>query len=317
MIQGLGESTTDAATDELLHVLDNPTRVAILLALWEAYHPPNRGASLSFSELYEAVDFDGTGNFNYHLEKLLGSLVRRTDDGYALTGPGSHTARTLATGELLDDTTLEFTEIDVGCPVCESRIKFSYAERLFIATCSACPGLWEPEPGRGFVFQCTLPPHGLTKQSPEDVFHRAVTYDLHRFRMFMDGVCPRCAGDVERSVAVCHSHMPESCAPCPHCHHHHQFEVVSTCPHCKGFTQGPLPIAVLALPVVKRQLANHDGASRFACWDTVERAMTVTEAFETRQPLNMAVTVPVADGRVDVVLDADLQVLEWDYSRQD
>jgi hypothetical protein len=37
---------------------------------------------MPFSELYEAVDVDDPGKFNYHRKKLLGRFVRKDEDGY-------------------------------------------------------------------------------------------------------------------------------------------------------------------------------------------------------------------------------------------
>lgn len=50
--------------------LSDESRLAILPALWEAYEPFADNNALSFSELREQVEYETSGNFSYHLEKL-------------------------------------------------------------------------------------------------------------------------------------------------------------------------------------------------------------------------------------------------------
>ncbi|QRV14078.1 helix-turn-helix transcriptional regulator [Haloterrigena salifodinae] len=63
--------------EEAFRLLGHEIRVQILLALWRA-----SDHALGFSELYDAVDVDDSGQFTYHLSKLEGrSRAGRTRDG--------------------------------------------------------------------------------------------------------------------------------------------------------------------------------------------------------------------------------------------
>lgn len=64
------------APDDAFAVLGNETRLGILRALWDAYNPQETDNSVPFSEFYDRVGFDDTGNFNYRLGKLTGDFVR-------------------------------------------------------------------------------------------------------------------------------------------------------------------------------------------------------------------------------------------------
>lgn len=75
----VGEQTTDA-----FEILGNDTRLAILLALWEAKEPgppfaePSERA-VSFSELRDRVGVKDSGQFNYNLDKLVGAFIEQAE----------------------------------------------------------------------------------------------------------------------------------------------------------------------------------------------------------------------------------------------
>lgn len=78
----VGERTTEG-----FEMLGSNTRLAILLALWQAQDPsppPSEQSDpdVSFSALRERVGIRDSGQFNYHLDKLVGTFVEQTDAGY-------------------------------------------------------------------------------------------------------------------------------------------------------------------------------------------------------------------------------------------
>ncbi|MFT4933083.1 MAG: DNA-binding transcriptional ArsR family regulator, partial [Natronomonas sp.] len=68
---------TETEAEEVFAVLADDTRVAILQALWET-----EDYEASFSELRDAVGMRDSGQFNYHLDKLVGPFVAKAEDGY-------------------------------------------------------------------------------------------------------------------------------------------------------------------------------------------------------------------------------------------
>lgn len=52
--------------DDAFTLLGNETRIEILQALWDVSDPHVDDDAVSFSDLYERVGIEGTGNFNYH-----------------------------------------------------------------------------------------------------------------------------------------------------------------------------------------------------------------------------------------------------------
>ncbi|MGA9402739.1 DUF7347 domain-containing protein, partial [Haladaptatus sp.] len=75
------EIVTSEPEDEELRnafqLLANETRLKILYVLWNA---PNWTAT--FTELKEAVGMRDSGGFQYHLNALDGTFLRKTEDGY-------------------------------------------------------------------------------------------------------------------------------------------------------------------------------------------------------------------------------------------
>jgi hypothetical protein len=67
----------------VFEALASETRIEILEALGD---PP--GETMSFAELYEAISIDDSGNFSYHLNKLLGTFVRKEGEEYLLSHAG-------------------------------------------------------------------------------------------------------------------------------------------------------------------------------------------------------------------------------------
>lgn len=68
---------------DLFELLSDGTRRRIIDVLYQSSE-----SSLRFSELTRRVDVHDTGRFNYHLRRLRGTLVRKTEDGYRLTDRG-------------------------------------------------------------------------------------------------------------------------------------------------------------------------------------------------------------------------------------
>lgn len=78
----------DAALAALFDLLSDETRLRIVsaLAAYEHAHPDDPG--IRFAALRERVDARDSGRFNYHLRKLDGILVEKSETGYALTPVG-------------------------------------------------------------------------------------------------------------------------------------------------------------------------------------------------------------------------------------
>ena len=107
------DRATHAEADRATHTGDDPpapatvfellgheARVEVFEALCEAERSagtdrPDGAHRLAFSALRARASVDDSGRFAYHLERLTGVLLDRTDDGYALTATGRTLCRAL------------------------------------------------------------------------------------------------------------------------------------------------------------------------------------------------------------------------------
>lgn len=310
MTDPLSQCPTELAADSPYDVLGNRTRLEILLALWVAHEPPGPREGLSFSELYDNVDFDDTGNFSYHLEKLQGDFIKDSIDGYFLTINGLRLVRTFITGELANSTSLDRTPIEECCPICGANLSITYHKQQLIARCDDCPGIRRSPDGEGVVFQCTLPPVGVTGRNPTAVFRRGVTYELHRIESFLRNVCPRCAGDVQLSVSGCFTHDTTTEGLCTECDRINLVDVVGVCRQCKTFGRSPVALAVLANPVVRFRLDADLRSEPFATWSSVHRAFGFAERIEQTEPVHVGVQIPAKEDGMNVIVDESCSVVE-------
>ena len=113
--------------------------------LWEAYDPTANDNAVSFSELYDRVEYDTTANSSYHLDKLEGHFVRKTDDGYVLRRGGRNIVQAIIAGTGLEDPTFEPTEIDASCEVCGAPTAITYEQERVYQICTECEGRSSPE----------------------------------------------------------------------------------------------------------------------------------------------------------------------------
>ena len=82
-------SSQPTLTDQtsLFSLLADENRLRILRALYESSGPDGE-TGLSFSTLRREAEFRDSGKFNYHLNRLRGPLIEKTDSCYRLTPHG-------------------------------------------------------------------------------------------------------------------------------------------------------------------------------------------------------------------------------------
>ena len=80
---------------ETLDVLSEPSRLEILLALYDSDEP------MAYSALLDATTIGDKGRFNYHLRTLREYFVSQSDDGYRLTEVGEQLVDAVVTNDRL------------------------------------------------------------------------------------------------------------------------------------------------------------------------------------------------------------------------
>lgn len=178
------ESTsTDAFT-----LLGNEIRVEVLRILGDAY--VERGSSrLSFSELRSRTNTDDPGNLTYHLRKLVGHLIEKTDDGYALRSEGIRLYESMRAGIFDQPKELERRSVDAGfdCHYCQSLVEATFTATRVDIECPDC----------GFIYVRAL------NELPLDAFEDAAAF-FTQFGKYIHfktlwvarGVCTTCGNAV-------------------------------------------------------------------------------------------------------------------------
>ena len=114
----MSESTEQDETEKIppedaFSLLGNETRIGIIQALWQTGND-----RVSFSELRDRADVADSGQFNYHLDKLVGTFVHRDENGYELTYAGRQIIGAILDGTYTKRAEIEPFEIGGSCSIC-------------------------------------------------------------------------------------------------------------------------------------------------------------------------------------------------------
>ncbi|MFB6191788.1 MAG: ArsR/SmtB family transcription factor [Haloarculaceae archaeon] len=212
---------------EAFAALGNETRLRILQALGEAGEP------LSFSDLRGLVGTRDSGQFNYHLGKLEGHFIARTDDGYRLRRAGSRIVEAISSGTVTDSPVVPRTPIDGECPYCDAPIEARYHQERLELFCSECSGTWGGDrPDHwGYLGFHSLPPAGLERRTLEEAARAAWTWQNLRILSISSGICPSCSAAIDRWAEVCGDHDPVD-GHCGRCNRRHAAQYRFRCTNC-------------------------------------------------------------------------------------
>lgn len=200
--------------------------------------PATPDDALSFTELRKAVGLSPGAEFNYHLEKVTGHFVWKTDDGYELCQPGARVVEAVLSGIITEEPTLEPTRLEFACQLCGAPTIVSYREEWVSLFCTECEGFYGQPPAElpvpvelstnGYLGGYSLSPAGLQGRSAIDVFETAATWEMSNILAQSQGVCMRCSAPLEVSTEVCAEH-DDSETFCGQCGRRYAVGVDVTC----------------------------------------------------------------------------------------
>lgn len=304
------DGDTSLAPDEAFGLLGNDTRVDILQTLWDEFESGRGDNTVSYSELFDQVDYHDSGNFSYHLEKLTGPFIRQTAEGYELKQTGINVVRAVVTGTVIDDPAFGPTAIDTACPMCGSPIEVAYSDEIMTVTCSDCPGMmqWDGDPGVLFIGM--IPPSLIDDRSVEEAFRAAVRYTTYQLAALYDGVCPHCSGVPDRRLGICRDHQPGTASLCPNCDRDHLAEARMVCRTCKWRVFPPVTVTVLTDPDVIAVYHERGVEHRFPTWEWIVRSFEFREELVSEDPLRVRCVLPAGDDTLRLTLDEDVNIIE-------
>ena len=310
--------TTEAngvSPEEAFAILGDETRLNIVRVLWRAgaFHEyddvDDTAGTLSFSELRRRVDVDDNGRFNYHLSKLVPHFVRKTDEGYRLSGGGKRIARTVVAISGEHDVDVA-GEVDAACPACGGDVTVTYEDQWLRFTCTRCDGLFGDAAPNGTLLNAPFPPPGLVGRTPEDALGTELYRCMLDLTSMMQGVCPECASAVRGSLSVCDEHdaaLGQSCSTC-----RTPFAAWGDlrCGTCLFAKRLPVELCAMALPPVIGFLyargTNVLAPSLDDLFEVVRSRVTTTV---TETPPGVVVAIGGDDG-VTLTLDEHLTVVD-------
>ncbi|TYT63766.1 winged helix-turn-helix domain-containing protein [Natrialba swarupiae] len=175
-------------------VLADPTRIAILRAFAEALDRVELGTDepmpvLSFSDVYERVEIDSTSQLSYHLEKLDGTYLRHTEEGWQFTFAGESIVRLFLSGAYAGDVEFEPVDVDGQCPFCDAEaLQVVVDDLALLRECDDC--------GRR-MDGIQVTPAQIRDRDPESLLASAKAGRMALFWQFRENVCDECGGAID------------------------------------------------------------------------------------------------------------------------
>lgn len=302
------ETPTTLSTEKAFDVLGDETRLQILEALAEADEP------LAYSELFNRIGYDDTSNFTYHLEKLVGHFVRKTEEGYAPRLAGRRVVEAIFSGIVTDAPVVERTDVDMACMYCGSPTEMAYYDEVAMIYCQECEGRignrgpveqW-PISDSDIVGYVSIPPAGVYNRTPTEILDAAGIWTVAGVQSIVRGVCPRCSATVDRSAHVCENHdtADDFCNRC-----NHQFGVSADvrCTNCPFKTKSPYPTHALGTIDLLAFMTDH-GIDPFASDAFHLRACT--EEILSIDPLEAVYTFTADVETLTLTVNADLSIVD-------
>jgi DNA-binding transcriptional ArsR family regulator len=284
----------DADPDEAFALLGNETRLAIVRSLWEA-----DGHEASFSDLREAVGMRDSGQFNYHLGKLVDRFVEQSEsDTYRLTLAGQRVYGAVLAGLYTQEGSVEDRRLEAPCEACGGDRTFAYDGQQMDVSCVDC----------GLGTFVPVPPGVFSGYPVEEWPTVADRYVRGTLRRLDDGFCPFCEGRVTATVE------PEIGTREPDADPPAEYEAFPSvryeCERCAERFSADLGSALAAHPAVVSFHHDHGVDVREAPLTRVQ-AVDESEAWvRERDPVEAAVRYEADDECLTLVVDATATVTE-------
>lgn len=280
--------TGDNTLSNGIELISHDVRAEILLTLAAEMQAHPRDATLGFTELRKRVGHNDPGNFNYHLKRLLGTFVERTDDGYILSDIGNQFVSILQSGQFDPDRRQDFPEADTTCLLCDSQARVFYEDGSLRTQC---------ENDHDAVFN--VGPDLLNSHSVTEALNIAARRTLWEAKSTIDGVCPYCEGETTGGA----TRVDEGIEPVLY---------EWTCQSCGAFLQTSAGGSVIFHPAVV-SFCHQQGVDVFTRTWRVLADYTSPATVCSEDPLRTQLTVSITGEKLVVTVDELATVVETSY----
>lgn len=272
------------APEDVFALLGNETRVNILRALWDA--PESR---MAFSDLYDSVELNDTGQFNYHLGKLTGTFVKKTDEGYELSFAGEQVIGAVLSGVYTETRNIDPIDIDDPCHYCGGQLRAHYSDEFVRIECDDC---------EMFVTNFDVPPGILDGRDRADLPFVFNQWIKSKFIQMLSGFCPACIGPITTTI----DSDPDE-----------PFRTVSVehrCTRCGNTGASHIGAAFIDHPALVQFHDEHDIDLRTTPLWQVEWLFEDHATIVSDDPLRIRVTATIDGDTLSLLVDDDLTVIE-------
>ena len=177
-----GESPVEPA--DAFGALASEHRVAVLRAFADAERDGDR--TLSFTEIYDALELDSTSQLSYHLDHLEGTFLRRSEEGYALNRAGEDVMRAILAGSFTETPTFVPLSLSGECPGCPgTTFEATYEDGLLAVRCVDCEMR---------IVTYDLPPAAVVGRSEREILEACDRRVRHEYAVAVGGTCAKCGG---------------------------------------------------------------------------------------------------------------------------
>lgn len=303
--------------DQAFAALGNETRIEILRALGEVDEP------LSFSNLHDRVEMRDSSQFNYHLEKLVGHFVRKSEAGYALTRAGRRVIEAVLSGAVTEAPVVDRTEVDHPCHLCGAPIEVTFHEERVELYCTACSGTYTRSSSTGdrthaadygYLGYQPLPPAGVRGRSPHELLQASYTWGTLELMAASHGMCPRCSASLEQSTDVCRDH-DASDGLCETCGRRYAVGIQLECTNCIYDEGAAAAVGLTGSTPVLAFLLEHDVNPIHPTPDLLPTATQAINDYREEilatDPLRARFTFTIGDDDLTVTVDENLAVESW------
>jgi len=180
----------DQEVVDAIGALGNSQRLEILLALGEVEREHHEQRfTMTFTELYDAVDIDSSSQFSYHLNHLAGQFVSETPDGYCLTYSGTKIIRAIRSGVYESTSAFEDREVSGACLFCNKTTLLATLDvDQFRIRCTSCDA----------ILVTDFCPQSQTRNRTSAEIIESFCYRIWSMYIALrGGICPECFGPVD------------------------------------------------------------------------------------------------------------------------
>lgn len=329
VLERVGGAAGDRVSSAL-SALAHETRLAVLLALWDAFETfpdgewdPTGGGGLTLQELQDRTAVGDGSELETHLDRLAGHFIDQSDDRYHLLEEGKSFIRTIIANVGLEEPGFQQTELDLNCWLCGAPSAVTYQNGRMYHVCTECEGglsLGDEHPS-GVLSAWPTTPAARHGRTPAAVFEATFTDLWHDFHALTGSICPECAGKVDVSADLCDDHQPGEEEPCPECGRAAPAVARFECTVCKNINQSDFDTFAHFHPVVVGLAWKHGVDLGYGTWDTSTLDWLqhlwddVEEEVVSSEPPRIRVTFDYEQDEVQILFDDQLNVVDvvYDY----